>query len=591
MDLLNLPEEVLKLILHFIPLSQRLRQCSLVSKDWQRLTAAATVSVELGTYRTAAASTAKERWELLQAWLKKHSQHTESLTVDSSGDRLVVSGLPCQHLRKLDLKYCKVLLGSTEPVSDQPGTLSSCKKLTSLTLTCCQHPDCEVKPAHDDGSANLQHGYGYGLAREPPRESLAALTGLAGLQHLSLTPCSNAVLPEVLFLHLSNLTSLELCGYHDHISCAHLQHLTALSKLQGLALWEIGNSWAKQDEDTRRHFTKSTAPWLGKLTTLTALSLGGSALEPAVLSEMTQLQELRLNAMVVEGDKSDGSTELLHVLKRFTRLMTLQIDGLETAVAEAYRKDKRRTVYSEERHRWYLLPPLVYPAGQEVWPPSDPAYVGVYASLTASTLLKDLTLNSNTGRSADLGTIPTGIWAHLLRAGHVLPHLTRLSACVDAAAVNQLASCCPNLVALNLHCEGSGDEFSSQGAYEPGQIARLSELQRLTSLSIKDVQRPELKTIAGLTGLRSLQLHIDHVTLRLGDIELLTALKQLTYLGACDVNEVERRDGRTPVRGERVRYYKDCVWLCDITKEYTSKVSPGGWPTRPRQMGYVCATC
>jgi hypothetical protein len=297
---------------------------------------------------------------------------------------------------------------------------------------------------------------------------------------------------------------------------------------------------------------------------------------------MTQLRTLCLGAMLVAGDKSDGATELLHVLKRFTRLITLRISGLETAVAEAYRKDKDFPTYNEERHRWYDLPPLVYPAGQEVWLPSGPAY----ACLTASTLLRDLTLVSNTGSRADLGTIPPGIWLHLLPTAHVLPHLTRLSACVDATAANQLASCCPNLRKLHLDGYGSGDEDSAHGAYEPGQIARLVELRQLTNLAINDVQRPELATISNMTWLRSLCLTIDHVTPRLGDMELLTALKQLTYLDAGDVNGKARRGDRTYVRGKRVRCYEDCEWLCDIRRTWRSKVRPGctGWtPVRGGQ--------
>jgi hypothetical protein len=196
-------------------------------------------------------------------------------------------------MRQLDLQYCNVLLGSTEPVSGQPGILSSCKQLTSLKLSGCKHPDCKVEPARDGADSSQYH---YGFKTESHKESLAALTGLSGLQHLSLRPWNRAVVPEGLFLQLSNLTSLQLSGCHDDISCAHLQHLTALNNLQDLALRDAGGKvWAQQDHplgDTRQHFSKDTlweAHWLGKLTTLTALSLSNSlkrmVLEPAVLSD------------------------------------------------------------------------------------------------------------------------------------------------------------------------------------------------------------------------------------------------------------------------------------------------------------------
>lgn len=148
----------------------------------------------------------------------------------------MLAGLPCQNLRKLVLQ--DVLLGSTTAGSAQPGILSSCLKLTSLTLSKCRHPDCSIKPAVEEPELP-QHSYGY-----PRRaaECLAALTGLTGLQHLSLKSddWSRTLLPETLLVSFQKLASLELRSFESDISSAHLQHLTALSSLQELTLDRVG---------------------------------------------------------------------------------------------------------------------------------------------------------------------------------------------------------------------------------------------------------------------------------------------------------------------------------------------------------------
>lgn len=286
---------------------------------------------------------------------------------------------------------------------------------------------------------------------------------------------------------------------------------------------------------------------------------------------MTQLRSLRLNYMHAEGDKCDGATQLLQVLKTFMRLETLHIRGLGIVKAEVYRHAQGLPTWNEERGRPYLRDPVVYPAGHEVWPPCSPAYT----SLTASTLLRDLKLHSNTGGKADLGTIPKGIWAHMLPPGHVLPHLTRLSACVDEEAVNQLASSCPNLVELTIDRGHHGDSripateepdlypwchrAEALRRFKPGQSARLSELQQLTKLALTDAHRPELEAIAAITGLRDLQLTLDNCAPGWGDVELLTALKQLTRLD-CRMDD-ENVDENGDMNGA-VRY---CSWLGSVT--------------------------
>jgi hypothetical protein len=67
-----------------------------------------------------------------------------------------------------------------------------------------------------------------------------------------------------------------------------------------------------------------------------------------------------------------------------------------------------------------------------------------------------------------------------------------------------------------------------------GQVAALSRLKQLTKLAWSNPGRQDLEAIAAVIGLRSLELNMHSTCPFLADLELLTALKELTHLECFD---------------------------------------------------------
>lgn len=335
----ELPEGTWIHILHLIPISYRLRSCSLTNTKWARWAAAATVAAELPDRQNS-----QQKWPLLRNWIHEYVQHFESLQLVGlwySGTALTT--LPCQHLRSLDLSDCMVLLGSTAAVDfesfaggQHSGILNSCTKLTSLSLRRCIQPSSTNQAGQQQaGAVGTSSG---------PYANYEWLTALTGLHRLAIEhDRGTMVLPEDLLLHLKSLTELELstswyARQNPSISNAHLQHMTPLSHLNSLSITGRGQARAAfsddyldsgdQKCDGNLLFTTQETPWFSGLTGLSTLALKCITLHPSVLEGLMQLQSLCLAQVSLAGPApgapNSNSAQLLNLLQGFTQLTTLQ---------------------------------------------------------------------------------------------------------------------------------------------------------------------------------------------------------------------------------------------------------------------------
>ena len=206
-NLMSLPDEVLKLLMHHLSTYVRLNSC-LVNKRLHAAAVAATDDLHLLGIRHGESS--------LQ-WLSHYGQYVTRLALGCFQKPL--QQLPCPALLELDLgrsfEHCSVQLG---PADGYSGVVQSCPKLTRLELHCCDILDLRDAPA---GAA------------------LDSLSNLVHLQHLKVQPyksetgayavggLSAATLPR-----LAHLTFLEVCK----LSTENFAQLGALTELQELCL-------------------------------------------------------------------------------------------------------------------------------------------------------------------------------------------------------------------------------------------------------------------------------------------------------------------------------------------------------------------
>ena len=113
----------------------------------------------------------------------------------------------------------------------------------------------------------------------------------------------------------------------------------------------------------------------------------------------------------------------------------------------------------------------------------------------------------------DIDGLPAGIWQAVFRPQQQLPHLQELrlgggfavgnnaelqdplAAACSAADISRLVECCPKLQELIL-------------VLQPDvQLAALSQLTALTSLTIWRAKEVSVKSLSGLTGLRKRCFH------------------------------------------------------------------------------------
>jgi hypothetical protein len=134
---------------------------------------------------------------------------------------------------------------------------------------------------------------------------------------------------------VSTLTTLSV------LSLGHLKHARP-AYIAGMMQQLRGLVWL-QLADLRCNLTVSTAPGLAQLTKLRVLRLSwcvvSKALEPALLQDMTQLWDLSLSRVKLQGMGGSGSGQLLELLpqlQELTNLVLSNVGGLGDAHAAAY---------------------------------------------------------------------------------------------------------------------------------------------------------------------------------------------------------------------------------------------------------------
>ena len=129
MSLGALPDEVLKFILHYVPLNDRLSSCCLVNHRMHAAAIAATQQVVLGSYSELFT---QQREDSFRAWMPQYGQHLTRLELRCFSEP--IQQLACPNLLHITLWQCSVQLG---PAADgHPGVIQSCTKLTHLDLSC-----------------------------------------------------------------------------------------------------------------------------------------------------------------------------------------------------------------------------------------------------------------------------------------------------------------------------------------------------------------------------------------------------------------------------------------------------------------------
>jgi hypothetical protein len=131
----QLPHEVLVRVLQFIPLSERLSCCALVSTAFAAAAAEATATIDSEGLRSSYVSH-------LPQWLSKHG-HVRVLDIThpqdaGTGTARQLDELPCPNLTDMCLREFEAQLA---PSSSKPGVLSTATGLTRLLLDYCTCTD------------------------------------------------------------------------------------------------------------------------------------------------------------------------------------------------------------------------------------------------------------------------------------------------------------------------------------------------------------------------------------------------------------------------------------------------------------------
>jgi len=391
----------------------------------------------------------------LGQWMLHHGQHLTSLRLGVFGAQSggTLTQLPCPNLRELGLLDMQVQLSAS---STHPGLLYSCTRLTKLLLHNCQ----------------FIHGH----------SSLAALSALVELQHLNLTiravqlviSDDDDFLPSTVLQHLTQLTYLSLQNAGRLLNVDSLQHTSCLVNLQELDLF-----------DSSAPLSPSTTPGLSSLTALRKVRLQHAKLDPSILHDCTQLQDLALHWVNII---SAGVAAALHsALGRLQQLQSLKLLELD--------------------YDW-------------------PVAAAVYSSLTASSHLTKLQLPSE--------DLPPGIWPHVFPSDRRRPALRELNlrwldvdvphlpppASLGTADISCLARCCPGLGSISISLQPDA------------QLSDLAKASGLTRLSVSGLQAEGFESLRALSGLVSLQ----ELSVHLGgpitpqDLLCLTTLTGLTQL-------------------------------------------------------------
>lgn len=454
----SLSEDLWRQIQQFVPLKDRLSSCSRVSRTLHRAAAAATQQVNLSVPFSGIAHPS------LFQWMQHHGQHLASFGFcgKTRQESPIWALLTCPNLLELHLCRIAVQLGVS---GQQPGVVHSCTQLTTLQLH-----DCSLL------GSTLQ--------------IIGALSALPGLQHLELlgtVPEDEGVFeqghPSTVLQHLQCLTHLQI-SCQRWLQEESLQHISCLTNLQELHI-----------TSPSARLCPSTTPGLSSLTALRKFSFHAGKLDPEILQDCTQLQELELIWVFPISAGDAAGLQLLGLVGRLQQLRCLRLKQLDN------------------------------------WPLAAAAAVAACVNLTASSKLEELDL--------DIDDLPPSIWQHIFPPDRQLTALQKLSvscsdfwdpleppaaAALGTAAITLLANCCPKLRELYLN-------------RQPGaQVTALTQLSALTKLG---VVVPELVVVAdtlepfvALSGLSSLEHLWIKLAPRITPVDLLhlTALTALTAL-------------------------------------------------------------
>jgi len=454
----DVSQDLLVLIMQLVPIQQRMGNCARVCRNFQAAAVAATISSSSITVHPSS----QERCDSFVRWLKQHGSSVMQIKIECHG-RYSLSQLPCPQLCHLDLSGME--LG---PIFTKQDSLSSRTNLTRLVLSKCAAPGM---------SGNLA--------------SLLTLTKLTKLQHLDLSievqpSAGGLAFPGELLLHLVQLTYLQLSASQLKSSGA-LQHLSALSALQHLSMdlsyvldpGDVSGLQGLQQLTALRlqcvwywPISSEILPALTQLTALRLLHLQRiQSVDPAVLAEYSQLQELELHFSNGVTWTAEQTAALLAAVGQQHELTKLQI--------KCYRP-------------WHT--------------PSAAAY----SALTASSRLQHLELaNCN---------LPAAAWQQMFPSTRRLPELQYISLNKGSVSLSvgpkeflqlcrsdmqAMVSCCPGLVSLAL-CRGLG----------ASSVALLRQLTGLKQLTLCTAGRVHFQdtalNLAQLTGLQDLRLFLQN---------------------------------------------------------------------------------
>jgi hypothetical protein len=295
MTLSSLPDEVLKLVLHHVPLNDRLGRCCLVNRRLHAAAVAATDTVLLDIMETDRSSA--QRADCFRSWLPHYGQHLTQLELNNFPQ--VLQQLPCPNLQHLKVTRPSVQLG---PVAGgYPGLFDDCTKLTYLDL-CCNFIDA------------------------PQDAVLDSLSSLAHLQHLDVTPY-NLQTSRLYYLGglssstLPRLTQLTYLQFRD-LSVENLAQLGGLTNLHGLTLVAADESIA---------VGPNSVPNMMLPATLKQVWVRGTVHAGLLSLLLAGLIKLDINA-TVEGP-AQGPSSLLSCMTHLQHLMHLEvyIDGWPVA--------------------------------------------------------------------------------------------------------------------------------------------------------------------------------------------------------------------------------------------------------------------
>jgi hypothetical protein len=380
------------------------------------------------------------------------------------------------------------------------------------------------------------------------QDSLSTLSALTDLRHLQLymvgLPGADlmqaapfdaglwAPIPGSIFSQMLQLTYLDIKAGTGGTTQETFQHLACLTGLQHLALASLCSGSADDPDRTTEGITglstltqltclkfvecwatfrPHSAPLLTPLTNLRQLHLVQvDLIDPIVLGGMTQLQELVLSCIELEG-KASGVAALLAVLQGMQQLTHLWLDntlddclevpavpGAEAqAVPEAEAQAVPEAALAPAAGLWEAIAAFQLAVQRNT--AAKAAALKPYAALTASSQLRKLSLTAC--------KLPPGAWQHVFAPSKHLPHLTSLefivradsdSAFMSSFDVGRLARRCPRLVSLKI-----GEAALQEGV----SLAPLQCLTELTELQVHGVHLPEdVDVLANMMWLKTLRV-------------------------------------------------------------------------------------